>query len=50
MLTSRTEMEIFWRMKTRSRRDGKKSFETLLNVENEREELEPTDPVQGPIP
>ena len=28
----------------------KESFETLLNVENEREELEPTDPVQGPIP
>ena len=25
-------------------------FETLLNVENEREELERTDPVQGPIP
>ena len=25
------------------------SFETLLNVENETEELEPTDPVQGPI-
>ena len=33
-------------MKTR----WKESFETLLNVENEREELEPTDPVQGPIP
>ena len=28
----------------------KESFETLLNVENEREELEPTDPMQGPIP
>ena len=28
----------------------KESFETLLNVENEREEFEPTDPVQGPIP
>ena len=28
----------------------KESFETLLNVENEREELESTDPVQGPIP
>ena len=28
----------------------KESFETLLNVENEREKLEPTDPVQGPIP
>ena len=28
----------------------KESFETLLNVENEREELEPTDPGQGPIP
>ena len=27
----------------------KESFETLLNVENEREELEPTDPVQGSI-
>ena len=26
------------------------SFETLLNVANEREELEPPDPVQGPIP
>ena len=28
----------------------KYSFETLLNVENEREELQPTDAVQGPIP
>ena len=29
----------------------KESFETVLNVENEREELlDPTDPVQGPIP
>ena len=28
----------------------KESFETLLNVDNEREELEPTDPVQGTIP
>ena len=28
----------------------KESFETLLIVENEREELEPTDPVQEPIP
>ena len=37
-------------MKTRSRRDGEESLETLLNVENEMEELEPTDPVQGPIP
>ena len=37
-------------MKTISSRHGKKSFETLLNVENEREELEPTEPVQGPIP
>ncbi len=33
-------------MKTR----WKESFETLLNVENEREEIESTDPVQGPIP
>ena len=28
----------------------KESFETPLNVENDREELEPTYPVQGPIP
>ena len=28
----------------------KESFETLLKVENEREELEPTNPMQGPIP
>ena len=28
----------------------KESFETLLNVEHEREEIEPTDPVQGLIP
>ena len=27
----------------------KESFETLLNVENEREQLKPTDPVPGPI-
>ena len=28
----------------------KESFETLLNVEHEREQLKPTDPVQRPIP
>ena len=39
-LTDEDEIKARW----------KESFETLLNVENEREELEPTDPVQGPIP
>ena len=28
----------------------KESFETLLNVENERDDLDPTDPVHGPMP
>ena len=40
ILTDEDEIKARW----------KESFETLLNVENEREELEPTDPVQGPIP
>ena len=40
ILTNEDEIKARW----------KESFETLLNVENEREELEPTDPVQGPIP
>ena len=37
ILTDEDEIKARW----------KESFETLLNVENEREELEPTDPVQG---
>ena len=40
ILTDEDEIKVRW----------KESSETLLNVENEREELEPTDPVQGPIP
>ena len=36
ILTDEDEIKARW----------KESFETLLNVENEREELEPTDPVQ----
>ena len=40
ILTDEDEIKARW----------KESFETLLNVENEREELEPTDPVQGLIP
>ena len=36
ILTDEDEIKSRW----------KYSFETLLNVENEREELEPTDPVQ----
>ena len=40
ILTDEDEIKARW----------KESVETLLNVENEREELEPTDPVQGPIP
>ena len=40
ILTDADEIKARW----------KESFETLLNIENEREELEPTDPVQGPIP
>ena len=39
ILTDEDEIKARW----------KESFETLLNVENEREELEPTDPVQGLI-
>ena len=40
ILTDEDEIKARW----------KESFETLLNVENEWEELEPIDPVQGPIP
>ena len=40
ILTDEDEIKARW----------KDSFDTLLNVENEREELKPTDPVQGPIP
>ena len=40
MLTDEVEIKARW----------KESFETLLNIENEREELEPTYPVHGPIP
>ena len=40
ILTDEDEIKARW----------KESFETLLNVDNERDELEPTDPVQGPIP
>ena len=40
ILTDEDEIKARW----------EESFETLLNVDNEREELAPTDPVQGPIP
>ena len=40
ILTYKYEIKARW----------KESFETLLKVENEREEVEPTDPMQGPIP
>ena len=40
ILTDEDEIKARW----------KESFETLPNVENEREDLEPTDTVQGPIP
>ncbi len=40
ILTDEDKIKAIW----------KESFKTLINVENEREELEPTDPVQGPIP
>ena len=40
ILTDEDEIKARW----------KESFETLLNVENEREKIDPTEPVQGPIP
>ena len=40
ILTDEDKIKAIW----------KESCKTLINVENEREELEPTDPVQGPIP